>query len=421
MCDETNITGPTKPLLETGRNRYYHGVTYLRRLLDEPLAEMLATFPIVILDGARATGKTTTSARVASSEFRFPRDLALVESDPKQVLSAAKPPVLIDEWQLAGTELLWVLKDLVDKDATPGQFVLTGSVAPEDYGPTYPLTGRGVHLTMQPMSQRELAGRAGDQLWLRRLLDRELTVPGRRDPATGLGGLLRPGFPAAATAKRSKAWLRTYASTIAERTIDNRRDPERVMRLMRVLAESESQATPDEHLWRAADINRASFSSYVQMLSRTNVRGDLPAWETNRLKRLTRYPKWQYIDVSLALALADISADDLARDPGLAGRYLESFVAAQLRPECEVLDATMYHLRTKGGEHEVDLLVEVQGGLVAIEVKSGVQPRPIDAHHLVWLQHQLGERLRAAVVVHRGEATFELVPGVWAIPISTML
>ncbi|WP_436698971.1 ATP-binding protein [Nocardioides sp. BYT-33-1] len=269
------------------------------------------------------------------------------------------------------------------------------------------------------MSRRELDGGGAGPLWLERLTAGEITVPGRRCPRLEIEDLAITGFPAASGLASSAEWLRSYAGTIAERSVEDRRDPVRVHRLLRVLAESESQAVPDEQLWRSADINRATLAAYDQMLTRTHIRADLPAWESNRLKRITTYPKRQYVDAALALALARIGPDELHRDPALAGRYLESFVAAQLRPECDRIGGVLHHLRTKGGEHEVDLLVELDDGIVAAEVKAGVVPRPADARHLVWLREQLGDRVRAAVVLHRGEATFELVDGVWAVPITS--
>ena len=394
-------------------------MAYLPRIADRTLAEAIRTFPVVMLDGARATGKTTSASRAAASEIRFPRDLALVESDPSRVLVDGDRPVLVDEWQLAGTDLLWAAKSIVDSDPVPGFFVLAGSVEPEAYGPTYPLTGRSVRIALRPMTRRELEGNGGGTLWLERLLAGEVTVPGRRSPRLDIEDLVVTGFPAASKLASSAEWLRSYAATIAERTVEDRRDPVRVNRLLRVLAEAESQAAPDEHLWRSADIDRKTLAAYEQMLARTHIRADLPAWESNRLKRITTYPKRQYVDAALALALARLGPDQLRRDPRLAGRYLESFVAAQLRPECDRLGGVMHHLRTKGGEREIDLLVELDSGIVAIEVKSGVEPKRDDARHLVWLRARLGDRLQAALVLHRGEATYELVDGVWAVPITS--
>lgn len=156
------------------------------------------------------------------------------------------------------------------------------------------------------------------------------------------------------------------------------------------------------------------------MLARTHVLTPLPAWETNRLKRITSYPKRHLVDTALALALARIDAPELATDPTLAGRYVESFVVAQLRPDVDAADGHLSHIRTRGGDQEVDIVIDIGGRLVAIDVKAGVNPTHRDARHLTWLRDWIGDRLDAAIVLHRGEATFELVDGVWALPISSL-
>ena len=156
------------------------------------------------------------------------------------------------------------------------------------------------------------------------------------------------------------------------------------------------------------------------MLARTHVVTPLPAWETNRLKRITSYPKRHLADTALALALAGIDVDELSIDPTLAGRFVEWFVVAQLRPEVDAASGHLSHLRTRGGDHEVDIVIDIGGRLVGIDVKAGVSPTAGDARHLTWLRSQLGDRLDACIVLHRGESTFELVDGVWATPISSI-
>lgn len=136
---------------------------YLPRVVDDQLLTSLASFAIVILDGPRAVGKTTTARRIAASTLNLPEDMPMLAIEPAQTLKALEPPVLIDEWQLAGTDLLWTLKRIVDTDPTPGRFILTGSVEPATYGPTYPLTGRATNIVMRPMTARELAGPNADR------------------------------------------------------------------------------------------------------------------------------------------------------------------------------------------------------------------------------------------------------------------
>ena len=393
---------------------------YLPRIADAELTRLMRTSPIVMLDGARATGKTTSAARLAQSELRLPRDLTLLRSDPATVLGGLPKPVLVDEWQLAGVEVLWTLKQLVDDDPTPGSFVLTGSVEPESFGPTYPLTGRAARLVWRPMSVREKRGAGAAPLWLERLGSGVLFHPATDADTTGVEALTRSGFPGIRALDDAAPSLLAYADSIAQRSTEERRDPVRVARVLRVLAELEAAVVPDERLWRAADINRETFLRYDAMLQRTHVIQLSPNWQTNRLKRITAVAKRYFADTALALALAGIDVDQLRLDPALAGHYFDSFIACQLRPEIDATRATLHHLRSKGGEHEVDMVIERAGKVTAFEIKAGVQPVAADARHLQWLQRELGDNLTAAAVIHRGSTTWELVPGIWAIPASSI-
>lgn len=393
---------------------------YLPRIADAALDEALASSPIVMVAGARATGKTTSCARRATSQLRLPRDLPLLLSDPATVLRTLSPPALIDEWQLAGTDVLWALKEVVDDDPSPGAFILTGSVEPEAYGPTYPLTGRAATVTWRPMSRRERLGNGDGPAWLEQLRDGSLFVPHNGEASANLDLLTQSGFPGSLRATNAVPQLLAYADSIAQRGGDERRDPVGIGRAMRVLAELDGQAVPMERIWRAADLNRLTLARYYALLERTHVIEPAPAWQTNRLKRLTARPKQFYADTALALAISGLTADHLTSDPTIAGGFLESFVACQLRPEVDRFRGSLHHLRDTAGKHEVDIVIELGGRVVAIEVKATTRPTPAHAAHLEWLRAHLGATIEATVVLHRGTATWELVPGVWAVPISTL-
>jgi predicted AAA+ superfamily ATPase len=395
-------------------------VEYLPRIADAELRRLLATNPVVIIDGARATGKTTSAARVAASELRLPRDLALLESDPLTLLRDRPRPVLIDEWQLAGIDVLWTIKAIVDDDPTPGAFILTGSVEPESFGPTYPLTGRAARLVWRPMNVRELRGAGGDGPVLDRIDDGSLFRPGNDAEPAPLEIMMRSGFPGLRALDDPVPALLAYADSIAQRSVEERRDPVRVERVMRVLAEVEAAVVPDERIWRAADVNRETFLRYDAMLRRTHVTQPALAWETNRLKRITSSTKRYFAEPALAAAVSGTTASALHANPNRAGGYFDSFVACQLRPELDAARATLHHLRTKGGEHEIDLVVERQGHILAFEVKAGVRPTASDARHLAWLRRELGGVVAVAAVIHRGTATWQLEPDIWALPVSAL-
>ena len=394
---------------------------YLPRHVDRRLVDACAAFPIVLLDGPRAVGKTTTAKRIAASVVELPLDGERLWIDAESFLRDLPRPILIDEWQLAGTELLWVLKRMVDDDPSPGGFVLTGSVEPATYGPTYPLTGRAGRLVMRPMTAAELDGRGDAPTFLERV------VAGERPRARVGGGsglqldwLGRTGFPAARGLPDPSLFLDGYAALVAQRAGDEGRDASRLLTALRVLATLEAQAVPDQRIWEAADINKTTWKAYDDLLARTHVAAPSAAFDSNRLKRLTSYPKRFLADTALSLALAGIDAGDLAGDPTLAGRYLESYVLQQLRPQVDAIGGVLSHVRTGAGEHEVDAVVEVGRAVYAIEVKLGVRPAVADARHLVWLRDQLGDRFEAGFVAHAGVDAFELAERIWAVPITDL-
>lgn len=399
------------------------GSDYLPRHLDERLVASLAAAPVVILDGPRGVGKTTTARRVAASAVMLPRDLPALEVDPERYLLGLEAPVLIDEWQLAGTDLLWTVKGIVDRDPSPGRFLLTGSVEPATYGPTYPLTGRAVQLVMRPMTRAELEGRGDQETFLSRIVasGRGKWTPAAAGAAFDITELTVPGFPAARRMPDPGLFLDAYAGSVSQRAGDEGRDASRLLRTMRVLATLEGQAVPDQRIWDAADINKVTWKAYEDLLTRTYLTAPLPAYETNRLKRLTAYPKRFLADTALALALARVGADDLVADPSLAGAYLESFVLQQLRPQADLAGVDLSHLRTTAGTHEVDLVVEIDERIIGLEVKHAPRPTASAARPLAWLRDQLGDRFSQGYVVHTGQEAYALGERIWAVPVGDLL
>ncbi|HQZ36144.1 MAG TPA: hypothetical protein PK020_17080 [Ilumatobacteraceae bacterium] len=105
----------------------------------------------------------------------------------------------------------------------------------------------------------------------------------------------------------------------------------------------EAQAVPDQRIWEAADINKATWKAYEDLLARTHVTAPSGAFDSNRLKRLTSYPKRYLADAARSLALAGVDVAQLAGDPSLARRYLESYVMQQLRPQVDSIGGALRH------------------------------------------------------------------------------
>jgi hypothetical protein len=163
--------------------------------------------------------------------------------------------------------------------------------------------------------------------------------------------------------------------------------------------------------------------AYEQLLVNLLVVERLPAWASNRLKRLIRSPKRHVIYPALAAGALRIDAMAIARDGNLLGRFLDSFVAAQLRADAARAESQprMYHLRQRQGRHEIDALAEIGGrGLIGIEVKAGATVTRADGKHLAWLRDEVGDLFVAGVVLHTGSRVLDLDDRITAAPIATL-
>ena len=146
---------------------------YRKRVADTELAELLATSGAVLVEGARAVGKTATAMRASASHVLLdvdPNARRMTGIDPAAVL-AGDTPRLLDEWRLA-PEIWNHVRRAVDERRESGQFILTGSAVPADDITRHTGAGRFTRLRMRPMSLFE-SGHSNGTISLRGLLDGE--------------------------------------------------------------------------------------------------------------------------------------------------------------------------------------------------------------------------------------------------------
>ncbi len=408
------------------------GSGYKPRLIDSTLTALMAQLPAVMVTGPRAAGKTTTAGRHAADVAHLdrPREAAAFLADPDVALSEYEEPTLLDEWQEVPS-ILGAVKRAVDRDPRPGRFVLTGSVRADLEAATWPGTGRVVRVPMYGMTVRELNGNAGGSSLLDRLASGGApSVPSDPPDLRGYVELaLRSGFPDPALSASANArvrWLEGYVDQLLTRDaagIDSRRDPARLRRYFEAYALNTAGIVSDATLLRAAGVNRRTAVAYEQLLANLFVVEAMPAWTSNRLRRLSLGPKRYFVDPAIPAAALHLDAGAVMRDGDLLGRLLDTFVAAQLRAECAGSDARprLYHLREEHGRREVDILAEIGGrDLIAFEVKADAAPGRDAARHLIWLRDRLGERFVGGIVFHSGSRAFKLDEKVTAAPICAL-
>lgn len=406
---------------------------YVRRLLDDELAEVLAHHPAVMVVGPRAAGKTTTARRYAASVVRLDRatEAAAFLADPDAALATMEEPVLLDEWQ-AVPEVLGAVKRAVDSDSRPGRFVLTGSVRADLQAVTWPGTGRVIRLSLFGLNERELAGATQARNPIDVLAEGDPLALGLPDALPELPGYLRialrGGLPEAvlrSDGRSRERWLASYLEqTLTRDAVEiSGRDPARLARYFEVLALNSAGVLADSTIYQAAKVDRKTADAYERLLMNLFVIEVVPAWLTNRLSRIVKTPKRYVVDPALIGAALRIDDRSVMRHGELIGRLLDTFVAAQLRPEvaASTRRPRLFHLRDKNGRHEVDLLAELGGDrVIAIEVKASAAPTRSDASHLEWLRDRLGERFVVGVVFHTGVSAFSLSDRIAAVPIASL-
>lgn len=405
---------------------------YRPRLVDAPVTALLAAFPAVMLGGPRAAGKTTTGRAFAADTMRLdqPGQAAVVRADPDAALRGRHEPLLIDEWQEV-PEVLGAVKRAIDDDPRPGRFLLAGSVRAHLQQSVWPGTGRVIELTLFPLTERELAGRLAGDGFIDRLVNGELAdISSNRDIHDYVDASVRGGYPDVAIRglppDLARAWHNTYLEALITRDVvelSPRADPERLRQYLEAIALNTAGLPADVTVNEAAGVTAVTGRRYDELLAEVLVADSVPAWASNRLKRLMRRSKRFMVDSGLGAAAARWSRDSILADGDALGRLLETFVAAQLRPEIGLTlgRQRLFHLRTDKGRREVDLLVELEsGGVVAIEVKATAAPGPSDAVHLEWLREELGDQFVRGCVLHTGPRAFPLGDRVIAAPISAL-
>ncbi|MET8756993.1 DUF4143 domain-containing protein [Lentzea sp. NPDC004782] len=405
---------------------------YVPRLADRLIGDLLTEFAALLVLGPRAVGKTTTAARHARTTLRLdqPRIAAAVEADPDAALLNLEEPVLIDEWQLVPS-VLGAIKRSVDANSAPGRFIVTGSVHGDLDHQTWPGTGRLLRVDMSGLTVRELDRRPLDAPpFLDRARTGTFSSPADAPDLRGYVELaVRGGFPQLAlrdSAQGRGRWARTYLNELFTRDVgqlNGGRDPKLLRRYFQMFAANTSGVVTEKTIFEAAGVSRNTAIAYEKLLSDLYIVDIVPAWHTNRLKRLVKLPKRYVVDTGLVSAALGVGIDAVMLDGDLIGRLLDTFVAAQLRAELQLgeREATLYHLRDANGSREVDLLIEFDDGrVIACEIKATGAPRKEHAKHLTWLRDELGDRFVAGIVFHTGPRVFPLDEKVSAVPICAI-
>lgn len=416
---------------------------YLDRHITGRIKEALKVSPIVFLNGARQTGKSTlvqTIAREVSSNkepatyvtLDRPVLQASASSAPEAFLTGYKgSPVIIDEVQLA-PELFRVLKIVVDEArisggaSANGKYLLTGSAnilaLPRLADP---LVGRMAILTLYPFTAAEATHNISGGI--ERLL--RLDFKNINDRGLSLLNAIKKGtFPEIVEANIAdrRIWFDGYITSILQRDVRQISELEKISllpQLLSVLATRVGGLMNDSDIAREVGLTSVTGKSYRGILKLMFLTFDVKPWHRNVGKRLVKAAKGYLVDTNLICHLLDYDIDDVASTkPGLFGNLVENFVATELLKQLSNSDvkAELYHFRTSDGK-EVDFILErPDGSVLAIEVKRAETVNMDDFKGIKVFQDLAGKDFIGGIVLYSGKDVAPFGNNLWAVPFSVL-
>ena len=399
------------------------------------VAAALADTRVVVINGARQTGKSTLARLVAAafpgSEFRY------LDEAPVRAAAQADPSLfvrhdgllVIDEVQRV-PDLFLAIKHEVDVDTRPGRFLLTGSarlLGLQEIPDMLP--GRAETIELSPLSQGEIDGLPDGFVEAVFRHGTDIRVPSselRRDDYVERA--LRGGYPEAVRrtdSGRRARFLEAYITDLISRDVRQLSEIERpadMRRLVNLVAASTASLAIPSAIASRLQLPASTIKRYLHLLELLFITRQIPAWSTNLTTRAVATPKLVLTDSGLAAHLNGMSLRRARQPTAPVGPLIETFVLGELTRQIALTDqpVRLYHYRDRD-QYEVDAVLEsASGEIVACEVKAAETVRSEDFRGIQRLARRLGDQFTAGIVLYAGGQPLPFGDRLRAWPISAL-
>ena len=318
-------------------------------------------WPVTIVFGPRQVGKTTLTKGFASTREHYfdlhqPIDRTRLLESNFRVLDGLDGVVVIDEAQEI-PELYQKLRALADRRDRQTRFILTGSTSPKIFNSTSEsLAGRARLLNLSGFSLAEVGPENWERLWV------------------------RGGFPEAYRKELDETSMEVrqhYISQVVGRDLpalaEIKLTTDQLHRFFRLLASHHGQYWSHSEIGGVMGINTRTVQRYVELFKGIYLVRELPPYFNNLGKRLRQMPKLYVRDTGLLHALLSIRDRAALNTHTIVGASWEGFGIEQLVALFHLRDEQLYTWSLQSGS-EVDLVLDLPGGLVGVEFKAGDAP-----------------------------------------------
>jgi predicted AAA+ superfamily ATPase len=402
------------------------------RWLKPTLEQSLNKRRVLVISGPRQCGKTTLSKQILKDgiTYRTLDDVTLLKAafdDPVSFVSHQSQTMVIDEIQKCPL-LIPAIKQVVDVDTRPGQFLLTGSSdIMANPAISESLAGRVKNLRLRTMTVGEVLGTNPNFL--------DMAFGGEfPDQISGFNKMevtklaLRGGYPETLTlsANDRKEWHRDYANTLITRDLReilNIRRSETLMGLLYILASWSSKLMDINGICSKLSLTKNTFETYVNLLQGIYLFEKLKPWIKTDYDRVGKKEKIFMTDSGLMSSLLSWKLDNIALDPDKSGKLFETLVFNELATLVSINSGyELYHYRDRENR-EIDFILENEDGdIVGLEVKSGSIVSGDDFKHLKWFKEKIAkDRNFIGIILYSGENTARFGNNFIAVPIGFLM
>lgn len=387
---------------------------------------------VILMSGPRQCGKTTLVRQLATKKVEY-RTLdeetyrEAAESDPKSFVEHHKDMLIIDEIQHV-LSLLPAIKQAVDDNNRPGQFLLTGSANIQTLpSVSESLAGRVANIRLRPFTEGEVRGTKPK--FLERAYKQNFKNSSQNYSKDRLIEIaFRGGFPEIlrADCRARRRWHRDYIQALLERDLRDIvqiRRQEAMQELVRIVAAWSSRFMDVAAIGGGLSIRRPTLETYINALETLYLIERVRPWTKTDYARVGKQKKLFMTDSGLMASILRWNIDQAKNNPDQSGKLLETFIFNELAALIDLGDGEyeLYHYRDRE-QREIDFIVERDdGAILGIEVKSSATAKKDDFKHLRWFQENLaGDRSFVGIVLYSGAQAASFGKNFWAVPVGAM-